>query len=176
MQAFLRVRLKSVTKYKLLIGIMLFIVACSSGNKLEKAQSIAKKEKLNIDLSISLFSDYEGPGFVMTGDAKGFKKRKQGGKVRLLFENTEELGIALKSFPKGKLPFQLEGLPRKIEINENIVYYYNPDNGMTDLNSNGVVFALQGDEYTEVLYVSYQSKFQVEVQNILASIEYTESK
>jgi hypothetical protein len=166
----IKVKFKSSIKYSILIGIATVLSACFSSSKIESPKEKLEEEQLSNQLTISFPAGYEGLGYMANEDAAGFKKQKAGGSVRFLFENSEDLGLPLRKFNKADLPLTLEDLPIKMGIDLNKVFYYNPNNGMTDLTCNGVVFFLQDNEYKEVLYVNYQSKHQLEVQKIIATI------
>jgi len=162
---------KSGFKYKLLIGITVLLSACLSSSKEHSVATEFKAEKMSSQLSVSLPEAYTGVGYYESEDAPGFKKQKKGEKVRLSFEDKESLGLAAHKINKNELPNTLKGLPERKNIGLNIVYFYNNNNGMTDLNSHGVVYFLFDQEYKEVLYVNYQAQFQTEVENILKTIK-----
>ncbi|MFT6715695.1 MAG: hypothetical protein ACJA0Q_000323 [Saprospiraceae bacterium] len=167
---FFKLQLRSVIKYKLLIGIIVLLSACSSMVKVDNPQGRAELEKLSNQLAISIPVVYEGVGFSNSEDASGFKKQKKGGKLRFSFENMEGMGIRPNSYASDTLPKILKALPKRIKLGEDVVYFYNDDNGMSDLNSNGVVYFLFDGMYKEVLYVNYQSQLQSEVERILKTI------
>jgi len=162
---------KKVFKYKLFIGATVLLFSCFSANKVKNGEVELKSEKLSNQLLISIPNSYSGIGYHEGEDARGFKKQKEGGKVRFSFEDKESLGITAHKINKNELPSTLKGLLERKSMGEDLVYFYNNNNGMTDLNSHGVVYFLFNQEYKEVLYVNYQAQFQTEVENILKTIK-----